>query len=292
MWESLGRIAAALGVEVTGAQLLHLANNAVFALPAAELVVRITRTTTLHARVRKVAMLGAWFDQANAPTIRLSRLTTTQPIADRELLATVWEYVVPYGPPPDAGDLGRVLRTFHEIDVDRLPLPAWDPIGDVRARLDDAEEIDEADRDFLLFWCAELEPRLRAFAERGIVGLVHGDAHEGNLLRGKSGRVLLCDFDATCLGPWQVDLVPAPANEARFGRTGSHGRLAAAYGYDVTDDPAWPLLRQARELKMIAAAVPLLGTDPRIANEFRLRLDSVRTGDTADRWTAFADLVR
>lgn len=209
-------------VEITDALLPHLANNAVFALPAAGLVVRITRTTRLHARVRKVAMLGYWFDRTDAPTIRLSG-PTTQPIVDRDLLATVWEYVVPHGPRPDAGDLGQVLRAFHGLAVPPQPLATWDPIGDARVRLDDAEEIDKADRDYLLSWCAELEPRLREFAEHETSGLVHGDPHEGNVLRGKSGRVLLCDFDATCLGPWQVDLVPAPAN-SRPGETASSWR--------------------------------------------------------------------
>jgi hypothetical protein len=102
----------------------------------------------------------------------------------------------------------------------------------------------------------------------------------------------MCDFDATCIGPWQVDLVPAPANEGRFGATGGHDKLAAAYGHDITQDPAWHLLREARELKMIAAAVPLLASAPGVAEEFQLRLDTIRNGDTRTRWTAFGDLPR
>jgi hypothetical protein len=74
---------------------------------------------------------------------------------------------------------------------------------------------------------------------------------------------VLCDFDPTCRGPWQVDLVAVAVGELRFGRAGAHKQLAAAYGYDVTTDPDWPLLREARELKMVAAAVPLLASTPR-----------------------------
>jgi hypothetical protein len=36
----------------------------------------------------------------------------------------------------------------------------------------------------------------------------------------------------------KFDLVPPPANEARFGPTG-RTQLAAAYGYDITQDPSW-----------------------------------------------------
>lgn len=152
--------------------------------------------------------------------------------------------------------------------------------------------LDDDDRDYLLAWCDDLQPRLAEFADSVPPGLVHGDAHEGNLLRDGSGQVLLCDFDATCIGPWQVDLAPAPANEARFGPYGGHSKLAAAYGYDITQDPAWPLLQQGRELKMIAAAVPLLASAPGVAAEFQLRLASVRNADYTVKWTSFGDLSR
>ncbi len=291
MRQTLANISAQLGVEDADARLLRLTNNAVFALPAAGLVVRITRTHRLHARVHKVAALGAWFEQVDAPTIRLAD-NVDQPVANGDLLATVWRYVTPHEPTPDAGDLGAALRAFHGLGTPPLHLPAWDPIGDARSRLDDAEELADGDRDYLLAWCDRLEPLLSEFAASIEQGLVHGDAHEGNLLRDRSGRVLLCDFDATCVGPWQVDLVPAPANEVRFGRTGGHSKLAAAYGYDITEDPAWLLLQEARELKMIVAAVPLLASAPGVAAEFQLRLRSVRLGDATVRWTAFGDLPR
>lgn len=288
---TLARIAIDLGIDASGAELLRLTNNAVFALPTAGVVVRITRSHRLHARVHKVAALGAWFPTVGAPTIRLAD-GITQPVADGDLLATVWDCVPPTPPWPDAGDLGIALRSFHAIGLPPFPLPAWDPIDDARTRITDAEALDSADRDYLLAWCDRLQPQLEAFAASANTGLVHGDAHEGNLVRGPDGRALLCDFDATCAGPWQVDLVPAPANETRFGATGAHAKLAATYGYDITHDPAWPLLQEARELKMIAAATPILASAPGVAAEFRLRLGSVRDGDTSVRWTAFGDLPR
>jgi hypothetical protein len=101
---------------------------------------------------------------------------------------------------------------------------------------------------------------------------------------------LLCDFDATCAGPWKVDLVAGAVGEIRFGRKGVHRRLADAYGYDVMCDPRWPLFREARELKMVAAAVPLLRSSAGIAHEFRVRLRSALDGDEGVRWTPFAEL--
>ncbi|BCJ51815.1 aminoglycoside phosphotransferase [Actinoplanes sp. NBRC 14428] len=242
MRETLGRIAERHSLDTTDATLLRLTNNAVFALPAAGVVVRITRTHRLRRRVHKVAELGAWFPTVAAPAIRLAD-DIEQPVADGPLLATIWTYVKPNPPPPDSTDLGKVLRAFHRLGRPPFELPRWDPIGDARTRIFDAEALDKADRDYLLAWCDRLQPRLDAFANTAPSIPIHGDAHEGNLLRADDGRVLLCDFDATCVGPFQVDLVPPPANEARFGPTGGHAKLADAYGYDVTTEPAWPLVR-------------------------------------------------
>lgn len=289
MTAAMHHIAENLGVAAQDARLLRLTNNAVFALPAAGLVIRITRSYGLHPRVHKVVQLGAWFETTGAPTVRLAP-GIAQPIEVDSLLASLWHYLPPADPTPDVRDLGGVLRRFHALPAPPFTLPAWDPVGDARTRLDDAEALPPGDRDALAAWCADLAPRIEALNARTPPGLVHGDAHAGNLLRDADGRAVLCDFDPTCLGPWQVDLVAVAVGEARFDRPGAHQGLAAAYGYDVTTDPDWPLLREARELKMVAAAVPLLASAPGVAEEFHTRLNSVLRGDTSARWTPFADL--
>lgn len=294
MTEVMDVIASRLGAPTTGRQLLRLTNNAVFALPESGLVIRITRSHGLHERVRKVVRLGAWFDQAGAPTIRLAP-GVEQPISVDGLLASVWTYLPARDPKPTIEDLGTILRQFHSLpaapDAPPLPdLPTWDPVGDARTRLDDAEALDDTDRAALVSWCDDLQPRLDALLQRTEPALIHGDAHVGNLLRTSDGDTVLCDFDATCRGPRQVDLVAVAVGEIRFARPGAHQALAAAYGADVTQHPDWPLLREARELKMVAAAVPLLASTPGVAEEFRARLHSARRQDDDVRWTPFADL--
>ncbi|MFI1192354.1 aminoglycoside phosphotransferase family protein [Micromonospora sp. NPDC020750] len=290
MTAAMHQVAANLGVPTRDAQLLRLTNNAVFALPSAAIVIRIARTHQLYDRVGKVVRLAQWFAYVDAPAIRLA-VDVEQPVQVGRLLASVWEYVPPTSPAPTAEDLGRALREFHTSGVPPFPLPAWDPVGDARRRLDDAEGLSDRDRDFLVDWCNRLEPRLDALRRDTEGQLIHGDAHVGNLLREPSGRAVLCDFDATCVGPWQVDLVAVAVGEARFGGIDSYRSLADTYGCDVTTDPNWPLLREARELKMIAAAVPLLASSANIVREFTTRLQSVVEGDHQARWTPFADLI-
>ncbi len=291
MSAALHQIAEHLGVAADDAQLLRLTNNAVFALPDAGLVIRITRSYELHGRVHKVVRLATWFAEVDAPTIRLAP-SIVQPIRIGSLLATAWQYIPPTPSPPTVAELGDVLRGFHDLGTPPFALPVWDPVADALNRLSDAEGLRDTDRDHLLTWCHRLVPRIAALNERAQAGLVHGDAHVGNLLRELTGRVVLCDFDPTCVGPWQVDLVAVAVGEARFGRVGAHAALANAYGYDVTTDPDWLLLREAREMKMVVAAVPLLASAPGVAEEFNVRLQSVLRHDDRARWTPFAELRR
>lgn len=288
MTAAMRELAATCSLDDTDVRLLRLTNNAVFALPQAALIIRIARSHQAAARVAKGVELARWFDRINAPTIRLAG-PDQQPVLVHGLHATVWRYLPPAEPPLTPHDLGLVLRQFHQLGLPPFDLPNWNPVGDARRRLDDAEALGDSDRRTLTEWCDELEPRVARLRERQADTLVHGDAHVGNLLR-DHGSPVLCDFDPICAGPWQADLVAVAVGEDRFGRPGAHRALADSYGYDVRQDPDWPLLREARELKMIAAAVPLLASAAGIAHEFRVRLDSITTGRTTARWTPFADL--
>lgn len=286
MVATLHAIAAQLELEVSDAHPLHMANNAVYALPKAGVVVRITRSTKLHDRIRKGARLGAWFTEVDAPTIRLAT-SARQPIEHEDLLATVWEYVSP-ATPPTLEDLGKVLREFHNLPAPQLDLPTWDPVGTARKRIADGEALEERDREILLDWCERLEPEVDALLADAGGSLIHGDAHVGNLLRRPDGRVVLCDFDSSCIGPTGVDLAAVAASELWFHRKGVHSKLAASYGRDITEDPAWPILRQARELAYVVGSVPLMTSTPGVAKEFKLRLDSVLNNDSSIPWTPYA----
>lgn len=289
MTTAMRQVAGRLRVPADDARLLRLTNNAVFALPTARLVIRIARSHQLLNRVPKVVQLAQWFAQVDAPTIRLLG-GIEQPVQIGDLMATVWHYIPSTASSPTVDDLGPALREFHALATPPFPLPRWDPVGDARRRIADADGLREGERDFLLGWCDRLQPQVTDLNGRSTAGLVHGDAHVGNLLRQPGHRVVWCDFDATCLGPWQVDLAAVAVGEARFGRAGAHAALAAAYGHDVTTDPDWQLLREARELKMIAAAVPLLTSSPGVATEFVARLASIRINELSTRWTPFAEI--
>ncbi|MFI6132596.1 phosphotransferase family protein [Micromonospora sp. NPDC051141] len=290
MTRAMREIAAGLGVPTKDARLLRLTNNAVFALPASGLVIRIARTHRLRDRVTKVVQLARWFAEIDAPTIRLAP-KVVQPVEVADLTASVWAYVPGNASAPTVEDLGSSLRRFHALDSPPSSVAAWDPVGDARRRLVDADGLSAEDHDYLRAWCEHLEPQIAELNERSERTLIHGDAHVGNLLREPSGRVVLCDFDATCIGPWQVDLAAVAVGAARFGTGEAHRRLANAYGYDVTSDRHWSVLREARELKMISAAAPLLASSAAVAAEFAIRMRSIDQMEPTRRWTPFANLT-
>lgn len=291
MHSILTAFADQLGVDPSDAETLHMSNNAVYALPKAGVVVRITRSTKLHERVHNVARLGQWLADIKAPTIRLTK-GIKQPLAHGDVLATVWDLLPPADSPPTVGDLGKTLKAFHDINVTGADLPNWDPVDIARKRIADGDLLTESERDWLLGWCDRVAPQVEVLNASISMSLVHGDAHVGNLLRHPDGHTVLCDFDSTCIGPKGVDLASAARAAIRFGHHDKHDQLVKSYGYDITTDPAWPILREARDLAYVVSGVPLMSSSPAIAKEFRLRLDSVMTGDTTVRWTVYADAAK
>jgi aminoglycoside phosphotransferase (APT) family kinase protein len=284
--EVLAGVCAAAGLDPAGAQLLRLTNNAVFRLVTAPVVVRIVASRGLRHRVEKVVRVATWFARYEVPAVRLLP-GIAQPVRIDEHLATLWEEVPLGGARPRGRDLGRLLRRVHSLPVPDFPLPAWHPLDDVRRRVDEAGDLDDADRKFLLRRCEEVDARLHELEFALPASLVHGDAHLGNLIPSPAGPVL-CDFDSSCMGPPEWDLTPLAVGVIRFGEpVGRYRELARTYGLDVTRWAGFPVLREVRELKLITSVLPIMTSSPGVRPELLRRLDDFRRGDTSARWSRY-----
>jgi aminoglycoside phosphotransferase (APT) family kinase protein len=282
----LTEVCAAAGLDPTGAQLLRFSANAVFRLPGQRAVVRIAGSRALSHRVAKVVAVAGWLADNDIPAVRLLP-GFTQPVVVGEYLATVWQEVPAGGRRPTGRDLARLLRRLHRLGRPGFELPEWTPLDDVQRRLTDSEGLPEVDRRFLADRCAELGARLAELEFPLGQHVVHGDAHLGNLIPSPTGPVL-CDFDATSLGPPEWDLTPMPVGLRRFGGARhSYRQFAREYGYDVTNWPGFAVLREVRELKLVTGVLPILRSKPSVVPELRRRLDSVRSGDTAAVWSRY-----
>jgi aminoglycoside phosphotransferase (APT) family kinase protein len=284
--EALVGVCATTGLDPTGAELLRLTNNAVFRLVSRPVVVRIVASRALRHRVDKVVRVAKWFAQHDVQAVRLLP-GIAQPVRVDEHLATLWEEVSVGGARPRGRDLGRLLRRVHSLSTPDFPLPAWHPLDDVRRRVDEASNLDDADRKFLMHRCEEVQARILELEFVLPRSLVHGDAHLGNLIPSPAGPVL-CDFDSSCIGPPEWDLTPLAVGVIRFGEpVGRYRELARTYGLDVTRWAGFPVLREVRELKLITSVLPIMSSNPGVRPELLRRLDDFRRGDTSARWSRY-----
>jgi hypothetical protein len=282
---ALAEVCARTGLDHRDATLLRFTNNAVFRLAGDQAVVRIVGSNKLRHRVDKVVRIASWFAEHDIPAVRLLP-GVVQPVPASGHLATVWRVVRPGGSPPRGRDLGGLLHRIHLLPPPDF-LPSWDPLDDVRRRVDDAEAIDEDDRQFLLACCNRLSATLAGLRYELPTAIVHGDAHLGNLISSPDGPVL-CDFDSTCVGPPEWDLTPVAVGVGRFGEPArTYHEMARWYGWDVTRWAGFPVLREVRELKLITSVLPIVRSHPEVRPELQRRLDDFRRGDTRARWVRY-----
>lgn len=283
---ALAEVCAAAGLDSRGARLVRFVNNGVFWLREHPVIVRIVLAPSFSYRAVNVVEAGRWLAEHGVPAVRLLP-GVQQPVRAGGHLATLWEAVDESGSAPDGRDLAGLLRQVHSLPIPPT-LPCWQPMEDVRRRLSDAEQLDPDDRYFLEQRCDDVEGRLAELSFPLPRSVVHGDAHLGNLIASPSG-VLLCDLDSLCVGPPEWDLTPMAVGRLRMGHPPErYEQLAASYGFDVTEWSGFQVLRDLRELKITISVLPILRSNPRVRDELRRRLRSMRAGDATARWAPYS----
>ena len=280
-----------VGLDTTGAHQIKFTNNAVLALPAAAAVIRIPGSTTVRHRVPAVLAAARLFADHDIPAVRLWP-DLDQPLRVDGHLVTLWQLTPSGGPPPTPADLAQILRTIHTINHP-LPeaIPRWHLPAGIRRRILDADGIEADTLTYLHAELTDLETALTGLDDITTFlppGLLHGDAHLGNLIPTPDGPVI-CDFDSTSTGRREWDLIPAAVGTRRFGYTPDvHHGLSRAYGLDITSWPGYDVLRRLRELQLITSVLPILRANPALRPQWQHRLNTYRTGDADARWTPYA----
>jgi aminoglycoside phosphotransferase (APT) family kinase protein len=114
-----------------------------------------------------------------------STLDVPQPVPAHGYLVTFWHYIPSDKPGRrDIEALARLLRQLHALPPPPVRLPDTAPLGPVRADAAACQWLTDSQRGWLTARCDELEGQY-AGAESALgCGLVHGDAHAGNLIHG------------------------------------------------------------------------------------------------------------
>jgi aminoglycoside phosphotransferase (APT) family kinase protein len=249
-------------------------------------VIRVARSVELSAKVEKELRVARWLAEVDYPAVRVID-GITQPIVVDGRLVTFWQEIRGSGDQPSWTDLATLLRRLHGLPDAPFELPTFDPFGMLPTRIAAAADSVRKDVDFLATRYEALRAQYADLNFPSPFGLIHGDAHPGNLMFEGIQPVLL-DLEVVAIGPQEWDLTPAALSVERFGLPlAEYSAFAHAYGRDVRKWAGWPVLRDIRELTMTTWLMQNVDEDARIASEYALRVASLREGDSERRWHRF-----
>ena len=205
-------IAAALGLRVDDAVVLHASNRLAMRLLPCDVLARV-------AYVRHQA--GAEFEveiarrlaETDSPVAALEPRVEPRVYVRDGFVVTLWTYYEPASPRDVApAEYAQALERLHagmrQIDA---PAPHFtDRVAEAQRLVGNrthTPELGDADRELLSNTLRKL--RL-AIGQRGAAEqLLHGEPHPGNVLRTKHG-LLFADLETCCRGPVEFDIVHAP----------------------------------------------------------------------------------
>ncbi|MEV7381411.1 phosphotransferase enzyme family protein [Streptomyces lydicus] len=274
------------GLHSDQADLLRLGENAIYALPHEGVVVRVARSDTgdIKEKVAKELAVARWLMSQGFPGVE-PRDDLPQPLRAEGRLVTFWEYIPPNRTEPDVADLARLLGELHALPQPDLKLPVLDPFPTMWRRLELAQGVKKQDVDFLSEACARSEAAFHSVVAQHPKGLIHGDAHRGNLLR-RGDQALLIDYEMVSVGPQTWDLLPTAIAVDRFALSRlEYDAFCRNYGHDITTSESYEELRTVRELGMTTWLMQNAQSGP-AAEEFVVRMESLRKGDRERRWHA------
>jgi len=281
-------VCAAAGLDSGGAELLRLGENAIYRLSSVPLVARIARTVGYLPAIETEVAVARWLESVAFPAVRLAG-PAEQPLVVDGRVVTFWELVSERTEYGTVAELAVLLRWLHELEPPpSLVLPALRPFARVDARIDGAE-LAEGDREFLRARLTELRERYARLDFVLPAGPVHGDANVGNVIRRADGVAVLIDLDGFAAGPREWDLVLTAMYFERFGwhTAQEYREFLTGYGFDVMTWPGYSVLRDVRELIMVAWLAQNTRESPEIAAEVSKRIADLRDGDGFRDWAPF-----
>ncbi|MBE1485213.1 phosphotransferase family protein [Plantactinospora soyae] len=283
----LGEACRTVGVPTSGATMIRLGENAIFRLPAAGLIVRISRSVEVLDDARKEVLVSAWLRDAGLPAARTADIP--QPIVTLSHPVTFWHPIVDTGRKARADELAAALHQLHGLPPPtEFKLPELNMFGRVKERIDQAADLDPKDLEFLRGRLAKLRTEYDDLAYSSPACAVHGDAHVQNLIVDPAGTAVLIDFERFAFGHRETDLsVTATEYEIGWHTDQEYADFCRVYGYDVRTWDGFPVLRALNQFKMTTWLMQNVHEGPAVAEEFRNRLETLRDPSSRRRWAPF-----
>jgi aminoglycoside phosphotransferase (APT) family kinase protein len=276
------------GLDAEGASLMRFGENALYRLTSAPVVVRIARGMDYWESVTKEVNVARWLADLVFPAAELFEVNG-QPIEVSGHPVTFWRFIPgTVAMPSDVGSLGELLREFHRLPSPTdFELPVVDILARVEPRLEKAPVPDD-DKRMLLDRCEELREQLASLEFPLAPTVIHGDAHIKNVML-EAGRTLLIDFESVAWGQpeWDLSMTATEYVTAGWWTGNQYAEFTDAYGFDVTAWSGFPTLRATHEIKMTTWIMQNVDQSPDIAEEYRRRIHTIRTGEIDQHWRPF-----
>lgn len=277
-----------LGFAVQDARLLRRHSNAIFALPSQGIVVRIATNPAALSRVAASIAVTRWLAEQDFPCVVPADIQD-QPVVVEGHVVSVWRYLpTTQTPPPTGADIGRLLRALHALPDPPDPIRNLDdPFSSVTRALEETPSaMPEASRSWLTDRIASLRNQWSAMKFPLTAGLIHGDAHLGNLMRAATGQVILGDWDHVSVGPREWDLIQIHYLHRRFSRASNDDieAFTAAYRWDMR---SWPNLSTLVAIREITGLSPYIRSAHNSAfsrEQLTYRLHTLQARDDTARW--------
>lgn len=273
------------GLDTSHAVPLHQHAATLYLFEAERVVVRLNRDVDDRKRARTVVELTRWLTQQGFPSI--APIDVEQPLDVDDYTVTFWRYYPQNDrPKPTADHLGQMLRYMHTLPMPPVELHPYQPLKHLGDSVETSTALNAGDHAWLLARRTELLNEYEHLNFPLGYGWIHGDAYPGNTLW-DGNRALLGDWDEAGTGPRELDLVNTHQG-VRFGRTqAERDAFTAAYDYDVTTWPGFPVLREMRDLHTLGSYIRLADTgNERAAAELDFRLNTLKERNVDALWNA------
>lgn len=277
----------ATGMDTTDARPLRLGENALYYLPVESSVVRIARTMEYWADAVNEVNVARWLADEAFPAAQV--LNIDQPIEVGGHPVTFWRYIDGRdGDRRDIGTLGAVLRRLHALrKPTAFTLPDEDILGRVESRIEIAN-VPPDDKEFLIAQLRELRSKLEPLRFPLTPAPTHGDAHSENIMI-CAGVPILIDFERFAWGQpeWDLAMTATEYETAGWWTEEEYDSFTSAYGFDVRSwSEGYSILRRVHELKMTTWLMQNIGESSDVADEFQVRMRTIRDGLKAT-WRPF-----
>lgn len=276
-------------------ELIRFGTNAVFEVRSARVALRLRRPGTSPSEIERQVAIASWLADSGFPVNRPAKGSSVLHEGLDGAVASFWEWI-DNDPQErvDIRELGELLHRFHTLTEEcptAADFPRWDAMAEIGKRIQGLEQANgewpaRSQLELMREWSRETAGELKSVEWQLPTGLIHGDAHTGNVLAMRSGGGLLIDLDAIARGHREWDLVPTAVSRLRFhGDADSISEFAAAYGFDLLSWSGWPAMRRLRELYMTSWLMTVASNSERRA-EVNHRMDCLRSYDDESRWHA------